>query len=128
MALRQSWMLTAEDVIEEIHYDMSRRHAHAVRSQLERLITHLLTWRYQPGKRETGHSWASTIRDARHQIARICTRYPSLARQVPRLYTAAYAPARRRASDETHLPLATFSAVCPWSLEEILAEEFWPAA
>ena len=30
--------------------------------------------------------------------------------------------------DETDLPLATFPEVCPWSLAQVLDEDFWPEA
>jgi len=30
------------------------------------------------------------------------------------------------AQRETNLDAATFPAACPWSFEEMMAEEFWP--
>jgi len=38
-----------------------------------------------------------------------------------------YSPtARRVAADETHLALLTFPKECPWTLNDILAYDFFP--
>jgi hypothetical protein len=42
--------------------------------------------------------------------------------------TDAYADALKRAMDETDPPLATFPEVCPWTVAQVLAEDFWPEA
>jgi hypothetical protein len=39
---------------------------------------------------------------------------------------SAYPRARRLASAETGLPLATFPEVCPWPVEQVLDADFWP--
>jgi hypothetical protein len=52
---------------------------------------------------------------------------PSMARELPTLLTKGYPLARQWASDDTHLPLATFPVICPWSLEQVLDADFWPA-
>jgi hypothetical protein len=41
--------------------------------------------------------------------------------------TDAYVDARKRAMDDTGLPLATFPETCPWSVAQVLAEDFFPA-
>jgi hypothetical protein len=51
---------------------------------------------------------------------------PSMARELPTLLMKGYPLARQWASDDTHLPLATFPIESPWSLEQVLAEDFWP--
>lgn len=38
------------------------------------------------------------------------------------------AAARRQASRDTRLPETTFPATCPWSVKQLLDEEFWPEA
>ena len=48
--------------------------------------------------------------------------------QVPLLLSAAYPSARETASAETRLPLATFPEACPWTVEQALRDDFWPAA
>ena len=34
--------------------------------------------------------------------------------------------ARREAAAETGLPAATFPEACPWTVEQLLDEGFWP--
>jgi hypothetical protein len=97
-------------------------------SQLIRLMWHLLKWRYQPGKRQYGYSWQTSIDDARTQIALALEVSPSLKTYLPRNFDTHYQRARRRASRETELPLATFPEVCPWTLEQLLDEDFFPEA
>jgi hypothetical protein len=89
---------------------------------------HLLKWRYQPEGHQEGHSWEDSILNARDEIALILDDSPSLRREVPGLLTAHYAAARRRARADTHLPLATFPATCPWDDDHVLDPDFWPEA
>ena len=39
---------------------------------------------------------------------------------------ALYHRARRDAAEETGLPLTTFPEQCPWPLESVLDEDWWP--
>jgi len=45
---------------------------------------------------------------------------------VPALFGRAWRKARRNASRQTGLPVATFPEACPWPLEQILAHDFCP--
>jgi hypothetical protein len=38
----------------------------------------------------------------------------------------AYRHARADAPDATRLPPATFPEACPWTVEQVLDEDFWP--
>jgi hypothetical protein len=38
----------------------------------------------------------------------------------------AYRPAREDAADETDLPLTDFPEACPWTVAQVLDEDFWP--
>jgi hypothetical protein len=53
---------------------------------------------------------------------------PSLAPELEALAAWAYPRARHDAAQETGLPRATFPEVCPWAIEQVLAEDFWPEA
>lgn len=117
------WAHLAEEIA-----DLGRSVRKAIRSQLKRLLLHLLKGQYQPEGRQTGHSWASSIRNARDEILDDLADNPSLRRLVPELVGRVYPLARHDAADETGLPLATFPDVCPWSLEDVLREDFWPEA
>jgi len=99
---------------------------HAITRQLQRLLLHLLKWRYQPTHRTP--SWRRSIRQARDAIADRIERSHSLRDYPPQRLPLAYRRARRDAADDAGLPLTTFPEVCPWSIEQVLAEDFWPEA
>jgi hypothetical protein len=42
------------------------------------------------------------------------------------MVTAGYRDALAQVLGETGLPEQTFPAACPWSLEQMMAEDFWP--
>jgi hypothetical protein len=97
---------------------------HAITRHLQRLLRHLLKWRYQPMHRAP--SWRRSIHQARDAIADRLERSPSLRNYPARRVPLAYRRARRDAADETGLPLATFPETCPWALAQVLDENFWP--
>lgn len=99
---------------------------HALASHLRNLVMHLLKWHYQPSGRLTGHSWQSSIINARDEIAIILEDFPSYWDLVPALLARRYPAARRLAQTETGLPLATFPEHCPWDYEHVLDHDFWP--
>jgi len=88
----------------------------------------LLKWAYQPQGHSWGHSWVDSIRAARTDAQALLARYPHLRPRQETAYARAYPRARRQAARETGLPLATFPEACPWTPEQILAEDFWPEA
>jgi hypothetical protein len=112
-----------EHVAEEIEC-LGNEQRHAVRSHLRVLLWHLLKWACQPDHRST--SWRTSILTARVEIADRLEDYPSLRPRVPALLASVYPRARRLASAETGLPLATFLEACPWPIEQVLDEDFWP--
>jgi hypothetical protein len=113
------------NLAEEIE-SLGRRDWRALESRLDILLMHLLKWIYQPERRQTGRSWASTIREQRLRIGRILRDSPSLRRQVPELLATSYQNARLLGQDETGLSLETFPEACPWTAEQVLDETFWP--
>src|SRR5262245_9485027 len=120
------WYDIAPEALAEEVESLGARDHRELRRRLQRLVTHLLQWQYQPSERQTGHSWRSTIQTQRQEIAELLEQSPSLRRTVPDALLARYALAREHASNQTHLPLETFPAICPWSEVEILAADFWP--
>lgn len=117
--------LDPENLAEEIE-SLGKSDRRALGSHLEGLVMHLLKWCYQPERRQTGHTWASTIRTHRSEIDAIVEDSPSLRRTLPELLARRYSTARQRASDETGLPLATFPTACPWTIEQVVDADFWP--
>ena len=51
---------------------------------------------------------------------------PSLRPMLPAMAPGAYRKARLWAANETQLDLGTFPTICPFGLEEMLDEDFWP--
>jgi hypothetical protein len=123
-ALRdRKWMtLDVEHLAEEIE-SLGRSERYAIESHLQNLLTHLLKWRYDPAT-EPRRGWRITIRNARLDIAK---RALGHLQHYPAQYLAtAYRHAREDAADATDLPLTTFTEACPWSIAQVLDQDFWP--
>lgn len=115
--------LDIANIAEEID-DMGRSIRRELRNRLSVLTMHLLKWRYQPGYRS--RSWSGTIREQREQISDLLEESPSLkplpAQDLAKIYRLAVS----KAMGETGLPEATFPADCPFTPEQLLAEDFLP--
>jgi hypothetical protein len=126
-ALRATdWAALDVEHLAEAVEDVRKTERKAVRSQLRRLSSHLLTWAYQPTRR--GESWQMTSLDARRLVADGLEENGTLTRELPALCAWAYPRARREAAKDTGLPLATFPEACPWAVAQVLDEDFWPEA
>jgi uncharacterized protein DUF29 len=126
-ALRaKQWaILDIEHLAEEVE-ELRKTDRRAVRSQLRRLMSHLLKWQHQPRRRS--NSWLETITDARRLLADDLEDNANVARELSTLAAWAYPRARREAAKDTGLPLATFPEACPWPLERVRDEDFLPEA
>jgi Domain of unknown function DUF29 len=94
-------------------------------SQLERLLLHLLKWRYDPAQ-DPRRLWQLSILDARHEISKDLAMNRSLQRFPAERLADTYRYARRVAAIETDLPQATFPEACPWTIEQVLDDAFLP--
>lgn len=117
--------LDRANLIEEVE-SLGKSQQLALESRLEKLVLHLLKWRYQPDKRVRGHSWQRTILEQRRRLDRLLHQNPSLRPMVSTVLAESYAYIRRRTHLETHLPLTTFPEQCPWTVDQILDDDFWP--
>ena len=115
--------IDAEHIAEELE-DMGKSERRAIESYLGVLILHLLKWHYQPLLR--GPSWQQSIDNARDAIDRRLQDSPSLRPRLSELIAARYGNVRKNAMRETGLPLQTFPETCPFSIAQLLDEEFWP--
>lgn len=113
------------NLAEEIE-SLGKRDRRGLRSAMEIILTHLLKWRYQPAY--STRSWEDSIAEHRRRARLTAEDSSSLRHQLPQLLPLAYGPARREAARQTHLPLATFPEACPWTLEQVLDDDFYPAA
>lgn len=112
--------------------DMGRSERNELESRLVVLLAHLLKWRYQYHRLADrwqefrGDSWRATIIEQRDRIARRLQRSPGLAPALGALVAEAYADAVGLAAKESGLSEADFPATCPWPLEQVLDEGFYP--
>jgi hypothetical protein len=84
--------------IEELVEALSRADRRALRSQLTRLLAHIIKWQAQPALRS--RSWAATIENARVEIEEMLEFEPSLQPLVPHLLTSLFGKAKRIAEKE----------------------------
>jgi len=125
-ALLRAGNLSAADIehiAEEIE-SMGKTEKRELVHQLAVLLPPLLKWQFQPALR--GPSWLVTIRIQRRNLTRHMLDNPSLKAKVAEVIKDAYGDAIIAAGAETGLGEATFPADCPWTLDQIMAEDFWP--
>jgi hypothetical protein len=125
-ALRhKDWAALDVDHLAEEIADLGQSIENAIESQLERLLLHLLKYRYDPAVRPR-RGWRLTIRHARREIARLLRKNPGLQHHPAHYLAEAYRHARADAPDATRLPPATFPEACPWPVEQVLDADYWP--
>jgi hypothetical protein len=120
---RQLDQLDYENLIEEIE-SMGRSEKYALESNLEKLLMHLLKWKYQPSKRS--NSWQYSITEHCLRIKKAFKKSPSLKRYFEEVFDECYQDARLLAARETGLNKEVFSPSCPFSKEDILNPEYLP--
>lgn len=113
-----------DHLIEEIE-SMGASELRQLQNRLEGLIMHLLKLQYQSGyigKR----SWILSIKEQRKRIKRLLFKMPSLKACVQDEMIEAYGYAVIKAAKETGISESVFPAQIPYSLEQILDDEFYP--
>jgi hypothetical protein len=125
-ALRaKDWPALDVDHLAEEIADLGQSIENAIESHLERLLLHLLKYRYDPAQRPR-RGWRLTIRHARRELAKLIRKNPGLQHHPADYLPDAYQHAREDAPDATGLPVATFPEICPWSVAQVLDADFWP--
>lgn len=123
--------IDTELLIDELE-SMARRDQHELLSHLKILLAHLLKWQFQLKHLEViwqnfqGQSWKSTIVEQRDQILSQLEMSPSLKPQLEMLLLKAYPKSVAIAIRETGLPNTTFPVTCPYTIQELLDEDFYP--
>lgn len=115
--------LDIENLLEEIEA-MGRSEQRGLESSFKVLLHHLLKWKVQPARR--GNSWVLSIKEQRKLTQRRLRANPSLKVKLPEIAAAAYEVSILSAARETGLEEAAFPTQCPWSLEQVLDNEFYP--
>jgi hypothetical protein len=117
--------LDIEHIAEEIE-DVGKSEKRELASRMAVLLAHLLKWVHQPGRR--GSSWTRTLKEQRKAIAAALRQTPSLKASLSDAdwLAGVWADAVTKAVDETGLD--NFPDDCPWSMAQVLAEDFFPEA
>jgi hypothetical protein len=130
---RQATLLRAEEfeavdwnnLIEEIEA-LGRSETHKVESRLIILVMHLLKWEYQPERRS--RSWQNTIAEQRDRLDRLFQKNPTLRVRLPAIMTFVYPYAVKKALRETGFLTSPFPVTCPYTIDQIVDETFFPEA
>jgi hypothetical protein len=123
--------LDIEHLIEELA-GMARRDRHELISHLVILLAHLLKWEYQRQQlteawgQFTGKSWRNSLLEQRYRIQAQLENSPSLDNYLAEAILNAYPKAVSLAVKETQLPTPTFPTICPYSVQQVLNDEFYP--
>ncbi|MTW20637.1 DUF29 domain-containing protein [Allochromatium palmeri] len=123
--------IDVEHLIEELE-EMGKSNLRELESRFIILIAHLLKWQFQlemlamQWKEFEGKSWRKTIIEQRTQISFLIKKVPSLKSSLHLAMTEAYTEARRLAIKETALAPEVFPIDCPYSVEQLFDEDFYP--
>lgn len=115
--------LDTENLIEELE-SMGKSEKRELSSRLTILLMHLLKWQFQSVKRST--SWRNTISVQRIDIRELLEDSPSLKNEIADKISVAYEKAKLAAEVETGIEKGNFPAECPYLLDQILDENFFP--
>ncbi|BAP55362.1 hypothetical protein THII_1065 [Thioploca ingrica] len=110
-------------LIDELE-SMAKRDKRELTSRLMILMAHLLKWQFQPNK-QSG-SWQSSIDEQRIQIIEQLEESPSLKNTLHEGIGRAYPKAVTLAAKETGLSLEIFPKECPYRIEQLLDDDFYP--
>lgn len=123
--------IDVEHLIEELE-DMGKSNLRELESRFIILIAHLLKWQFQfkqlskQWKKYKGSSWQQTIIEQRLQIRKQLKNVPSLKTRIQNAVIESYPYASELAMKETRLPVSTFPENCPYTIEQLLDENFYP--
>ena len=114
-----------EHIAEEIE-SMGKSEKRELVSRLTILLLHLLKWQFQAPKRSK--SWQNSVEVQRISLDSHLRDNPSLKSVLDGAISEAYRVARLEAENETGIDKNTFPVTCPWSFDQMMAEDFWPEA
>jgi Domain of unknown function DUF29 len=118
-------LLDLEHIAEEIE-DVGKSEQRELASRMAVLLSHLLKWQYQPARQ--GASWQATIKTQRGRIKHRLHKTPSLKNCLNDVewWADAWADARDATEKETGISYEKFPEQCPWAIENILLDNWFP--
>ena len=123
--------LDIEHLLEELA-SMGASEQNELESRLTILMAHLLKWQFQYQQLSErwqefkGDSWRTTIIEQRTRIAKRLRKSPGLKTKLPEILLEAYEDALELAIKETQLPATTFPSACPYNVEQLFNDDFYP--
>lgn len=123
--------LDIEHLLEELE-SMGASERNELENRLVILIAHLLKWQFQYKQLSErwqefdGRSWRSTIVEQRTRLAKRLRKSPGLKSTLDEVMSEAYEDAVELAVKETQLPISTFPAQCPYTIKQLLNDDFYP--
>jgi hypothetical protein len=115
--------LDIANLAEEIE-SLGRRDRRELIDRLKNLLMELLRWRLETGAR--CGNWQAQILQQRFEIDQIIDDSPSLRKFAAGRLDEAYADARQRVIESLQLLQPDFPVKCPFTLDQVLAEDFLP--
>ncbi len=116
--------IDVKNIAEEIE-SMGKSEKRELINRLAVLLAHLLKWKFQPIKQSK--SWKLTIKEQRFQLIKLIEESPSLKHEIELKLSEAYEQAMIIAERETGVEENNFSKKCPFSLQQVLDQNFFPA-
>jgi Domain of unknown function DUF29 len=111
-----------ENLAEEIA-DLGKSEIRALRSQLARLVEHLLKIDRAPARvrLQNFRGWEISVRSSRRAIADLLDENPSLRPELRKIFVRAYLDGRDEALAALKLPDSGIPEVPPWSAEQVIS-------
>jgi Domain of unknown function DUF29 len=115
------------NVAEEIE-DLGKREKRALRSQLVRLLGHLLKFAFarEAMWENNSRGWELSVRGARSEAAMYLNENPGLRPHLEQIFGSAYRSARLETMKTLRLPDSAIPETAPWTLDEIIDDAFLP--
>ena len=114
-----------ENVAEEID-DLGKSEKRALRSQLARLVEHLLKIEHAPARIRSANlrAWEVSVRYARRAVLEMLEENPRLKSELKKIFARAYLDGRDQTLGSLKLADPAIPEIAPWSAEEVIQANF----
>jgi hypothetical protein len=113
-------VIDRENIAEELE-SMGNSQRHALGSELQKVMLHMLKLQLQPARRT--RSWILSIFNGRNAIADLLEISPSLRRELETMFEKHYPRAVKAAAIQTGIALRRLPKVPPFSLAQVLGDD-----